>query len=120
MLEKSQEIKEDLRKKVSDSNISSDYALYNLSSSKEEILEDAKKAGIMYDENLNPDIRSVRETIKYGLKGIAAYSHQARFIKYNSDEVNNFYFKALASLTDDTLTLEDLIEKRYIYSDFRT
>jgi len=110
MLEKSQEIKEDLRKKVSDSNISSDYALYNLSSSKEEILEDAKKAGIMYDENLNPDIRSVRETIKYGLKGIAAYSHQARFIKYNSDEVNNFYFKALASLTDDTLTLEDLIK----------
>lgn len=110
MLEKSQKIKEDLRKKVSDSNISSDYALYNLSSSKEEILKDAKKAGIMYDENLNPDIRSVRETIKYGLKGIAAYSHQARFIKYNSDEVNNFYFKALASLTDDTLALEDLIK----------
>ncbi|ETJ29138.1 Hydroxylamine reductase 6, partial [human gut metagenome] len=38
------------------------------------------------------------------------YSHQARFIKYTSDEVNNFYFKALASLTDDTLTLEDLIK----------
>jgi len=110
MLKKSQEIKEDLRKKVSDSNITSDYALYDLSSSKEEIIEDAKKAGIMYDENLNSDIRSVRETIKYGLKGIAAYSHQSRFIKYTSDEVNNFYFKALASLTDDTLTLEDLIK----------
>jgi hydroxylamine reductase len=110
MLKRSQEIKEDLRKKVGDSNITSDYALYNLSSSKEEILEDAKKAGIMYDENLNPDIRSVRETIKYGLKGIAAYSHQARFIKYTSDEVNNFYFKALASLTDDTLSLDDLIK----------
>lgn len=110
MLKRSQEIKEDLRKKVSDSNTTSDYALYNLSSSKEEILEDAKKAGIMYDENLNPDIRSVRETIKYGLKGIAAYSHQARFIKYTSDEVNNFYFKALASLTDDTSSLDDLIK----------
>lgn len=110
MLKKSQEIKEELRKKVSDSNITSEYALYNLSSSKEEILEDAKKAGIMYDENLNPDIRSVRETIKYGLKGIAAYSHQARFIKYTSEEVNNFYFKGLASLTDDTLSLEDLIK----------
>jgi hydroxylamine reductase len=109
MLKKSQEIKEELRKKVGDSNITSEYALYDLSSSKEEILEDAKKAGIMYDENLNPDIRSVRETIKYGLKGIAAYSHQARFIKYTSEEVNNFYFKGLASLTDDTLSLEDLI-----------
>lgn len=110
MLKKSQEIKEDLRKKVGSSNIASEYALYNLSSSKEEILEDAKKAGIMYDENLNPDIRSVRETIKYGLKGIAAYSHQARFIKYTSEDVNNFYFKGLASLTDDSLTLEDLIK----------
>ena len=110
MLNKSQEIKENLRKKIGDSNISSDYALYDLNSSKEGLLEDAKKAGIMYDENLNPDIRSVRETIKYGLKGIAAYSHQARFINYNSNEINNFYFKALANLTDDTLTLEDLIK----------
>ena len=109
-LKKSQGIKEDLRKKVGAAKINSPYALYNLSSSKEEILEDAKKAGIMYDENLNPDIRSVRETIKYGLKGIAAYSHQARFVKYTSDEVNDFYFKALAALTDDTLTLEDLIK----------
>ena len=109
-LKKSQEIKEDLRKKVGDEKINSPYALYNLSSSKEEILEYAKKAGIMYDENLDPDIRSVRETIKYGLKGIAAYSHQARFVKYTSDEVNDFYFKALAALTDDTLTLEDLIK----------
>ena len=109
-LKKSQEIKEDLRKKVGAAKINSPYALYNLSSSKEEILEYAKKAGIMYDENLDPDIRSVRETIKYGLKGIAAYSHQARFVKYTSDEVNDFYFKALAALTDDTLTLEDLIK----------
>ncbi|ETI89259.1 MAG: Hydroxylamine reductase 6 [Clostridium butyricum DORA_1] len=109
-LKKSQKIKEDLRVKVGDVKIDSPYALYNLSSSKEEILEDAKKAGIMYDENLDPDIRSVRETIKYGLKGIAAYSHQARFVKYTSDEVNTFYFKALAALTDDTLTLEDLIK----------
>ena len=109
-LKKSQKIKEGLKEKVGAEKINSPYALYNLSSSKEEILEDAKKAGIMYDENLDPDIRSVRETIKYGLKGIAAYSHQARFVKYTSDEVNTFYFKALAALTDDTLTLEDLIK----------
>ena len=61
-------------------------------------------------KNLDADIRSVRETIIYGLKGIAAYGHQARFIKYNSDEVDEFYFIALAALTDDSLTLEDLIK----------
>lgn len=109
-LKKSQEIKETLRKKVSADGIKVPEALYDLAASTEAMLEDAKKAGIMYEENLNPDIRSVRETIKYGLKGIAAYSHQARFIKHSSDEVDNFYFKALAALTDNDLTLDDLIK----------
>jgi len=109
MLKKSQKIKEELREKVQE-EVTNPEALYNLGSSKEEILEDAKKAGIMYDQNLDADIRSVRETIKYGLKGIAAYAHQARFVKYNNDEVDEFYFKALASLADNSLTLEDLIK----------
>jgi hydroxylamine reductase len=109
MLKKSNKIKEELREKVGQADVNSNEALYNLSSSKEEILEDAKKAGVMYDQDLDEDIRSVRETIKYGLKGIAAYAHQARFIKYNSDEVDEFYFKALAALTDDSLSLQDLI-----------
>ena len=109
MLKKSQNIKEELRKKIKE-EINTPEALYNLSSSKEEILEDAKKAGIMYDQNLDADIRSLRETIKYGLKGIAAYCHQARFVNYNSDEVDEFYFKALDSLTNNSLTLEDLIK----------
>lgn len=107
-LKKSQVIKEEVREKVGQ-ELQGEEALYNLSDSKEEIFEDAKKAGIMYDENLDADIRSVRETIKYGLKGIAAYAHQARFIKYNSDEVDEFYFVALAALTDNTLNLQDLI-----------
>jgi hydroxylamine reductase len=110
MLKKSQIIKEEIRKKASNEKITAEEATYNLSDSKEQILEDAKKAGIMYDEKLDADIRSVRETIKYGLKGIAAYSHQARFIKYTSDDVDEFYFIALAALTDDSLTLEDLIK----------
>jgi hydroxylamine reductase len=110
MLKKSQEIKEEVRKKLGNEKVNGEEALYNLSDSKEQILEDAKKAGIMYDETLDADIRSVRETIKYGLKGIAAYAHQARFIKYNSDEVDEFYFVALAALADDSLNLQDLIK----------
>ena len=55
------------------------------------------------NQELDADIRSVRETIKYGIKGMAAYGHQARFIKYHSDEVDEFYFRGLAALTDDRL-----------------
>ena len=110
MLRRSKVLKEDIRKKALGEEVTSKEALYNLSDSKEQILEDAKKAGVMYDQELDADIRSVRETIKYGLKGIAAYAHQARFIKYNSDEVDDFYFIALAALTDDSLNLQDLIK----------
>jgi hydroxylamine reductase len=110
MLKKSQVIKEEVRKKALSEKVNAQEALYNLSDSKEQILEDAKKAGVMYDETLDADIRSVRETIKYGLKGIAAYAHQARFIKYNSEEVDEFYFVALAVMTDDSLNLQDLIK----------
>lgn len=110
MLKKSQVIKEEIRKKLAEENITAKEALYNLSDSKEQILQDAKKAGVMYDDDLDIDIRSARETIKYGLKGIAAYAHQARFIKYNSDEIDEYYIKALAALTDDSLNLQDLIK----------
>lgn len=109
-LEKSQQVKEELRNKLNGENVDREEALYNLSNTQEEILEDAKKAGIMYNQDLDADIRSVRETIKYGLKGIAAYAHQARFINYISDEVDEFYFKALEALTDDSLSLQDLIK----------
>ena len=110
MLKRSQVMKEEIRKKVSTEKITGEEALYNLSDSKEQILKDAKKAGVMYDEDLDADIRSARETVKYGLKGIAAYAHQARFIKYNSDEVDDYYFTALAALTDNNLNLQDLIK----------
>ena len=73
------------------------------------LLKDAPMAGIMYDKSLDPDIRSLRQTILYGLKGISAYGHQARELGYFSNEVDDFYILALEAITDDRLTVEDLI-----------
>lgn len=121
LLQESQKIKDSLREKVSASEGSSalhdsDYcschtaqAQYRLPSTKSEMLHDAPIAGIMYDKSLDPDIRSLRQTILYGLKGISAYGHQARDLGYCSDQVDSFYITALESLTDDRLTVEELI-----------
>lgn len=121
LLQESQKIKDSLREKVSASEGSSnlhdsDYcschtaqAQYRLPSTKSEMLHDAPIAGIMYDKSLDPDIRSLRQTILYGLKGISAYGHQARELGYCSDQVDSFYITALESLTDDRLTVEELI-----------
>ena len=121
LLQESQKIKDSLREKVSASEGSSnlhdsDYcschtaqAQYRLPSTKSEMLHDAPIAGIMYDKSLDPDIRSLRQTILYGLKGISAYGHQERELGYCSDQVDSFYITALESLTDDRLTVEELI-----------
>ena len=109
MLKQSQKIKEALRKKVGKIKNDTEHATYNLSETKSEMLKDAKKAGIMYDQDLDPDIRSLRQTIVYGLKGISAYGHQARELGYFDDQVDNFYFRALEATTDDNLSVEELI-----------
>lgn len=109
LLKKSQKIKEKLRK-IAPKGEYPEHAIYNLSDSKDEMLKDAIKAGIMYDDSLDQDIRSLRSTILYGLKGITAYGHQARFINFIDKEVDNFYFKALEATTNNKLSSEDLIE----------
>ncbi|MDZ4956967.1 hydroxylamine reductase, partial [Clostridium perfringens] len=76
--------------------------------------------GIMYDQSLAPDIRSLRSTILYGLKGISAYGHQARFIDFYSDQVDHFYFIALESLTNDEIKLEELIRMTMRTGDMAT
>lgn len=85
------------------------HAAYDLPESKSDMLRDAPLAGIMYDNTLDPDIRSLRQTIIYGLKGISAYGHQARELGYYSDEVDDFYLLGLEATTDDSLTVEELI-----------
>lgn len=109
MLKESQKLKEALRKKVGKIKNDTEHATYNLSETKAEMLKDSKKAGIMYDGELDPDIRSLRQTIVYGLKGISAYGHQARELGYFDDQVDNFYVRALEATTDDSLSVEDLI-----------
>lgn len=109
MLKKSQEIKQSLRSKVSTCENCCEQATYNLGDTRSKMLEDAKRAGIMYDQNLDADIRSLRQTIIYGLKGVSAYGHQARELGYYNDQVDEFYFRALAATCDDNLTVEDLI-----------
>ncbi len=109
MLKESQKIKEKIRGEAPEGSYP-EAATYNLSHSKEEMLKDSEKAGIMYDESINADIRSLRSTILYGLKGVAAYGHQARFIGYSNDQVDNIYFLGLEATTNNSLTLEDMIQ----------
>lgn len=109
LLKQSQDIKNNLKNIVGTTDYITPSAAYELPETKADMLRDAPMAGIMYDKALDPDIRSLRQTILYGLKGISAYGHQARELSYYSDNVDNFYIIALEAITDNTLTVEELI-----------
>ena len=55
------------------------------------------------------DIRSLRELITYGLKGLSAYSKHANALLKDDGEIDAFLQRALAATLDDSLSVEDLI-----------
>lgn len=57
----------------------------------------------------NEDIRSLRELIIYGVKGMAAYTEHAYQLGYEKKEIHQFIQKALAATTDDNLSINDLV-----------
>lgn len=78
-------------------------------SSLEGLVEQGKKVGILADPSLDEDIRSLRELLLYGLKGMAAYADHAFILGEEDEEVTSFFYEGLAALSDDTLTVDDMI-----------
>jgi len=57
----------------------------------------------------NEDVRSLRELLTYGMKGMAAYAHHAYVLGYKDEAIFEFIEKGLVSTTDDSLGVEALI-----------
>ena len=73
----------------------------------EEYEAKAITVGVLATED--EDIRSLRELLTYGLKGLSAYSRHANVLLQENEEVDAFLQRALAATLDDTLTVEDLV-----------
>lgn len=70
--------------------------------------EKAAKTGVLSTEN--EDIRSLRELITYGIKGLSAYSKHANVLLKDDEETDAFIQRALAATLDDRLSPEELVE----------
>lgn len=75
--------------------------------SRNSMLEKASSVGILATEN--EDIRSLREMIIYGLKGMAAYAEHAKNIGKEDLDINFFIYETLAAMLDDSLSVDDLV-----------
>jgi hydroxylamine reductase len=99
-------IKDELLNKVADKNALPEAALWT-ATTREDLDQKSSKVGVLTTEN--EDVRSLRELIIYGLKGLAAYLKHANELEYDNAEVSAFMQKALAATLNDSLSANDLI-----------
>ena len=96
-------VKEELLGQVQNKESLPEAALWNDS----DYAEKAKTVGVLATEN--EDIRSLRELITYGLKGLAAYTKHANALLNDDEELDTFLQSALAKTLDNSLSVDDLV-----------
>ncbi len=74
----------------------------------EALARKGQQVGVMANATLHPDIRSLRELIIYGLKGLAAYTEHAYILEHTSDALLAFMHEALLATSDESLGAEEL------------
>ena len=101
-------IKRELIEKLDNKENLSEVALWEASSNEEmDKKSNSDEVGVLATKN--EDIRSLRELITYGLKGLSAYSKHANALGYDNEEIDAFMQETLAKLLDDSLSVEELI-----------
>jgi hydroxylamine reductase len=96
----------EIRQKLLDNNVLDENDLPEIATVSPENLKD-RNTGILATEN--EDIRSLRELVIFGIKGIAAYAHHAMMLGQTNKKVNSFIEEGLVATTDDSLTDKKLI-----------
>ncbi|WP_130806435.1 hydroxylamine reductase [Senegalia massiliensis] len=104
-IEKMIEIRDELRRKVEVSELH-DSATFKVNG-KEDMIKKGENVGVLDTEN--EDVRSLRELITYGLKGMAAYTDHAVNLGKSDDEICEFIYKALQATLDDSLSADELV-----------
>ncbi len=109
-IDKALELREELKNKIQDSgrnlSIPDHDALNWKGSGTESFQEKAGKVGVLRTEK--EDIRSLRELLTYGLKGISAYLTHARVLGRDNPEISRFMEKALVATIDESISSEKL------------
>ena len=106
-------LREELKGRVREAGGNVDFteeaANYMPPQTQDALIADGEKVGVKYPEDLNEDIRSLRELLIYGIKGIAAYADHARILGKTDDAIDAFMNEAMAKTLDTSLTADDYV-----------
>ncbi|WP_416198652.1 MAG: hydroxylamine reductase [Sporanaerobacter sp.] len=107
-LELREELKAQLKEKgVELENLHDSATWYGETVEAFEAKADSVQVGVLATEN--EDIRSLRELITYGVKGMAAYLEHAANLGFEDENIYKFMRKALVATLDDSLTVDELV-----------
>ena len=104
-MEETLRVKDGLLSRIKDRELLPEAALWTGTAS--DFSVKAASVGVLSTEN--EDIRSLRELITYGLKGLSAYTKHANALLQEDEETDTFLQRALAATLDDTMTADDLV-----------
>lgn len=96
----------DRLKEISGTKLADDAVVFQ-ADSRVQMLEKAASIGVLATEN--EDIRSLREMITYGVKGMAAYTHHALNLGKEDASIYSFTYEALAATLNNSLSADDLV-----------
>jgi hydroxylamine reductase len=101
--------RDQLKSKIDTAHIPEGPATFMPEDDKGGMVSQGGSLGVMADENLDADIRSLRELLIYGVKGLAAYTDHARILGQEDDSVYAFIHEAMAATLDDSLAVNELV-----------
>ncbi len=108
------ELRNSLKEKVKAAGGKVDFsqpeANFEPAASLQDLVKQAESAGVKADPDINPDMLSLRETLKYGVKGIAAYADHAHILGKDDDAVYSFIHEAFVAMLNKDLTVDDLLK----------
>jgi len=106
-------VREQLKEKIQIAGGKTDFAagsaVFKPEADRQALIAQGETVGIMSDSSADPDIRSLRELLVYGLKGAAAYADHAAILGQEDEKVYAFMHEGLAATLDENLGVEDLV-----------
>ncbi|MDO9263816.1 MAG: hydroxylamine reductase [Desulfosalsimonadaceae bacterium] len=106
-------LRKDLKRKVDAAGGWTDYsdgaAVFAPADTRDALVVQGEKVGVMSDPDLNADLRSLREILTYGIKGVAAYADHAAILGQTDDKVFDFIYEGLAATLNKDNSADTLL-----------
>ncbi len=112
-IQRSIELRDSLKEKVKKAGGNVDFgdgpANFQQANTLEAMIKQGEAHGLLSDINVDQDISSLRQTLIFGIKGVAAYTDHAQILGQEDDKVYAFIHEAMAATLDDSKGLDEMV-----------